>query len=61
MKTLLGLYTFNNDEFKNNFNYICLDELELKKKGENPCKTSFLNLSIINLPLLCLIKEMALS
>lgn len=32
MKTLLGLYTFNNDEFKNNFNYICLDELELKKK-----------------------------
>ena len=32
MKTLLGLYTFNNNEFKNNFNYICLDELELKKE-----------------------------
>ena len=39
------LCTFNNDELENNYNNIYPHELELKKKNEDPCKASFLDLS----------------
>ena len=50
---LLG---FNNDEFKNNYNGIYSDELELKREDKDPSKVSC-NRKI--LPLNCLIKRMS--
>ena len=45
---------FNNDEFKNNYNDIYSDELELKREGKDPSKVYY-NRKI--LPLSCLIKR----
>ena len=40
------LCPFINDEFENTYNDIYLDELELKKENEDPCKASFLEFPI---------------
>ena len=40
------LCTLNNDEFENNYNDICPDDLELKAENEEPCKALFLDLSV---------------
>ena len=58
------LRSFNKDEFENNYNNIYPKELELERESADPCKASFLDLSIEkstigNLPLSFLIKEMS--
>ena len=40
------LHTFNNNKFENYYKYIYLNELELEKENEAPCKTSFLEHSV---------------
>ena len=40
------LCTFNHDELENYYTNIYSDELELKKKNKDPCRASFLDLSI---------------
>ena len=44
---VIDLRTFNDDEFENDYNDIYPGELELKKENEDPCKASFLDLSIV--------------
>ena len=43
---IINLCTFNNDEFENYYNEIYPGEMELNKENEDPCKASFLNISI---------------
>ena len=40
------LCSLNNDEFGNNYNDIYLDELELKKENDDPCKVMFFDLLV---------------
>ena len=40
------LCIFGNDEFESNYNHIDSDELERHEENEDPCKASFLDLSI---------------
>ena len=48
---------FNNIQFENNYIVIYPNELELKKKNKDPCKVSFLDLSIEVPNRICLIKD----
>ena len=40
------LRIFKNNEFENNYDNVYFDELELKNENKDPCKVSFLDLSI---------------
>ena len=42
---MYDLCTFNNDEFEKSYNDINPDVLKMKKENEDPCKSSFMDLS----------------
>ena len=44
-KVIYDLCIFTKEKFENNCNDIYSDELKLKKKNEDPCKVSFVDLS----------------
>ena len=45
-RPISDLCTFKNEDFRNYYNPIYPDELELKKKYDDPCKVLLLKLSI---------------
>ena len=44
-RNIVNICTSNSNEFDSSYNDICSHKLELKKENEDPCQTSFFDLS----------------